>query len=255
MATREAGRHARRQLRKHPQRLRRTRCCARIAHLAREYHADGFWCDGYAPGHLHTYDAATRRLFRDVSGGKEIPTKLDPVHDPVARQYLAWHEQYFVDLADRMRGSIRAENPDAVLFANYSANRTWYFPEMYMGEYPAAYCRAVDVSSVELYWDVPGDALYQQFCCAFLQGVTSAAAAARSGFSRQRPALSGVCVAGGDPSSAGSKGAPWGIYPESRRVGRARGVFQGQHSRKCEGPRRVVAGSQSQFPYIGIVSL
>ena len=59
-----------------------------------------------------------------------------------------------------------------VLFANYSANRTWYYPEMYMGEYPAAYCRAVDVSSVELYWDVPGDALYQQFCCAFVQGVT-----------------------------------------------------------------------------------
>ena len=59
-------------------------------------------------------DAATRRLFRGISGGKEIPTKLDPVHNPVARQYLAWHEQYFVDLADRMRGAIRAENPDAV---------------------------------------------------------------------------------------------------------------------------------------------
>ena len=146
--------------------------CAQLAYVVREYHADGFWLDGYAPGHLHTYDEATRRQFRAASGGKELPTRFDPVHDPVARQYLAWHDQYFVDLADRMRGAIRAENPEAVLFANYSANRTWYYPEMYMGEYPAAYCKAVDVPSVEFYWDVPGDALYQQFCCAFMQGVT-----------------------------------------------------------------------------------
>jgi hypothetical protein len=55
---------------------------------------------------------------------------------------------------------------------NHSANRTWYFPNMYMGEYPVNYSSAVDISSVELYWDVPGDPLYQQFVYAFMQGIT-----------------------------------------------------------------------------------
>jgi hypothetical protein len=146
--------------------------CEQLAFVVKNYGADGFWFDGYAPVHLHTYDENTKRSFREFSHGKEIPTVFDPVRDPVARQYLAWHEQYSVDLADRMRGTIRRENPEAVIFTNYSANRTWYYPDMYMGEYPAAYCGAVDVSSVELYWDVPGDALYQQFCCAFAQAVT-----------------------------------------------------------------------------------
>ena len=43
---------------------------------------------------------------------------------------------------------------------------------MYMGEYPLEYCSAVDMPSVELYWDVPGDPLYQQFVYAFMQGIT-----------------------------------------------------------------------------------
>ena len=43
---------------------------------------------------------------------------------------------------------------------------------MYMGEYPLNYASAVDIPSVELYWDVPGDPLYQQFVFAFMQGIT-----------------------------------------------------------------------------------
>ncbi len=186
--------------------------CKQLAHVVRAYHADGFWLDGYAPGHLHTYDEKTRRAFRAVSGGKEIPERLDPVHDDLARQYLAWHEQFFVDFAARMRDAVRAENPDAVLFANYSANRTWYYPDQYLGEYPAAYCRAVDVSSVELYWDVPGDALYQQFCCAFLQGVTGR----RGGTVWIQPSAHGISGVASPVELAlrGLEGAPWGIYPE-----------------------------------------
>ena len=147
--------------------------CDQLAYVVRTYHADGFWFDGaHALYHLHSYDTATERQFAAISGGKAIPKSFDPVHDPVARQYLAWHQQYFVDFADRMRNAIRKENADATIWTNYSANRTWYYPQMYMGEYPAAFCRAVDVCSVELYWDVPGDVVYQQFCYAFLQGVT-----------------------------------------------------------------------------------
>jgi hypothetical protein len=63
---------------------------------------------------------------------------------------MAWHEDYFVRFADRMRGAIRKENPDAIIYVNHSANRTWYFPEAYMGEYPIHYSGAVDISSVEL---------------------------------------------------------------------------------------------------------
>jgi hypothetical protein len=40
-----------------------------MAYVIREYRADGFWLDGYAPVHLHTYDEPTRRLFREASGG------------------------------------------------------------------------------------------------------------------------------------------------------------------------------------------
>lgn len=224
--------------------------CAQLAHLVREYHADGFWCDGYAPEHLHTYDESTRRLFRAVSGGKDIPTRLDPVHNPVARQYLAWHEQYFVDLADRMRGAIRAANPEAVLFANYSANRTWYFPEMYMGEYPAAYCRAVDVSSVELYWDNPGDALYQQFCCAFVQGVTDN----RGGSVWIQPSEHGVSgvVSPMEIQLRGLEGAPWGIYPEFVESARREEYFK-RHVANVK-PREEWWQQSEPIPYIGLVA-
>src|SRR5262249_11808629 len=40
-----------------------------LAHVVRAYKVDGFWFDGFAPGHLHTYDPATREAFRKVSGG------------------------------------------------------------------------------------------------------------------------------------------------------------------------------------------
>jgi len=143
-----------------------------LAYVTRELKVDGYWFDGYAPVHLHTYDEATKKAFREFSGGQEIPTRFDPVRDPTSRLYLAWHEDHFVKFADRMREVIRQENPEAIIYVNHSANRTWYFPNMYMGEYPLNYSSAVDISSVELYWDVPGDPLYQQFVYAFTQGIT-----------------------------------------------------------------------------------
>lgn len=185
---------------------------AQLAYVTREFKPDGYWFDGYAPVHLHTYDRATRQAFRDFSGGHEIPTHFDPVHDPVTRQYLAWHNDFFVRFADDLRGVIRKENPDTVIFANHSANRTWYYPDNYMGEYPLDYSSAVDVSSVELYWDNPGDPLYQQFVYAFMQGIT-----------RQRGASVWI-----QPSAHGISGIsspveiqlrgleclPWGVTPE-----------------------------------------
>ncbi len=188
--------------------------CEQLAYVTRQYRPDGFWFDGYAPVHLHTYDEGTRRQFREFSGGKDIPhrDRLDPVRDPVSRRYLTWHEAYFVELADRIRGIIRKENPTAVVFANNSGNRTWYYPEMYMGEYPAYYSGAVDVSSVELYWDVPGDALYQQFCGAFMQAVTRG----RGASVWIQPSLHGISGVASpiDIQLRGLEGAPWGVYPE-----------------------------------------
>ncbi|MBX7168656.1 MAG: hypothetical protein K1X74_20135 [Pirellulales bacterium] len=183
-----------------------------LAYVTREFKADGYWLDGYAPVHLHTYDEATRRAFREFSGGAEIPTHFDPVRDPVTRKYLAWHNAHFVALADRMRAAIRAERPEAVIYVNHSANRTWYYPDMYMGEYPLDYAAAVDFPSVEQYWDVPGDPLYQQFVFAFMQGI-----------SRERGASVWI-----QPSAHGISGIsspveiqlrgleclPWGVCPE-----------------------------------------
>lgn len=186
--------------------------CEQLAYVTRVYKPDGYWFDGYAPVHLHTYDDATRAAFREVSRGAEIPTTFDPVRDPTSRKYLQWHEQFFVDFADRMRDVVRRENPETVLFANYSANRTWYYPDMYMGEYPATYVDAIDVPSVELYWDVPGDALYQQFCCAFVQGVTRG----RGGSVWIQPSAHGISGVASpiDIQLRGIEGAIWGVYPE-----------------------------------------
>jgi hypothetical protein len=187
--------------------------CEQLAYVVRIYGADGFWFDGYSPMHLHSYDGQTRRLYREFSGGDiPAPGAMNPVRNPAARRYLAWHEQHFVDFAERMRGAIRQANPEAVIFANHSGNRTWYFPNMYMGEYPLAYTGAVDVPSIELYWDVPGDALYQQFCCAFMQGLTHD----RGASVWIQPSAHGISGVASpiDIQLRGLEGAPWGVYPE-----------------------------------------
>ena len=184
-----------------------------LAWLAREYQADGFWFDGYSPVSLHTYDADTRAAFRKHSGGHDLPSrgKFDP-RDPVVRTYLRWHEEYFVGLAARLREAVRAAHPGTVIYGNYSASRTWYLPDWPLGEYPAGYATAIDLPSVELYWDHPGDALFQQFTYAFTQGVT-ADRGARVWVQPQAHGISGT------PPDVeillrGLEGAPWGVHAE-----------------------------------------
>ncbi|MDB5298868.1 MAG: Trehalose utilization [Phycisphaerales bacterium] len=188
--------------------------CKQLAYVVKTYGVDGFWMDGFAPPHLHTYDDATRDAFAKFSGGKEIPAPgdFDPVANSVARRYLDWHEQYFVELAGRMRAAVREANPDAVIFANHSGCRTWYDTGYNMGEYPLAYSGAIDVSSIELYWDAPGDALYQQFCYAFLQGVTHDRGAT-TWVQPTEHGVSGVCSPV-EIQLRGLEGPPWGVYPE-----------------------------------------
>lgn len=187
--------------------------CDQLAHLTREYGADGFWLDGYSPDALHTYDEATRRAFREFSHGADIPPrgKLN-LRDPLSRLYLQWHEAYFVAFADRMRLAVRAANSNCVLYANYSANRTWYLPDYTRGEYPVGYASAVDLPSVELYWDNPGDALFQQFVYAFTQG----ASLDRGARVWVQPHTHGTL---GTPPDVELmlrclEGAPWGVYTE-----------------------------------------
>lgn len=141
-----------------------------LAYVVRTYRVDGFWLDGYSGQH-YSYDAVSRKLFREHSGGQEIPTRIVP-RESLSQQYLAWFHEGYVAFADRLRGVIRKENPDAVLFANYSACREWYRPDDPGIEYPACYANAVDLPSVEQYWENPGDALHQQFIAAFTEGVS-----------------------------------------------------------------------------------
>src|SRR5262249_920414 len=107
---------------------------------------------------------------------------------------------------------VRNENPEAVISVNRSANRTWYYPESYMGEYPVHYSSAVDVSSVELYWDVPGDPLYQQFVYAFMQGVTHE----RGATVWIQPSAHGISGVASpvEIQLRGLEGTPWGVIPE-----------------------------------------
>src|SRR5262249_38684654 len=134
------------------------------------------------------------------------------INDPVSRLYEQWHEKQFDALADRLRGVIRKENSDAVIMANYSANRAWYFPSFAMPEYPAVYANAVDIPSVELYWDNPGDALYQQFVYAFTEGVTHNHGAA----TWVQPSPHGVSGVASpvEIRLRNIEGAPWGVYAE-----------------------------------------
>ncbi len=193
-----------------------------LAYVTRTFKVDGFWFDGYAPLHLHTYDVATKQAFREFSGGKEVPLPLDSgrdapmffdtVRNPTARAYMTWHEDFFVKFADRMRAAVRHESPEAVLFVNHSANRTWYYPNMYMGEYPLHYASAVDIPSVELYWDVPGDPLYQQFVFAFMQGITRE----RGASVWIQPSAHGISGISSpvEIQLRGLECLPWGVTPE-----------------------------------------
>jgi Beta-galactosidase trimerisation domain len=223
---------------------------AQLEYVTREFKVDGYWFDGYAPVHLHTFDPATKNAFREFSGGQEIPVKLDPVHDPVAKQYLAWHQGYFVDFADRMRDAVRAGNPAAIIYVNHSANRTWYYPDMYMGEYPIDYTSAVDVASVELYWDVPGDPLYQQFVYAFMQGITHE----RGATCWIQPSAHGISGISSrvEIQLRGLEGTPWGVYPEFiESTGREE--YYRLHLENMKARDEWFAHSRA-IPYLGIVA-
>ena len=71
---------------------------------------------------------------------------------------------------------------------------------------------AVDISSVELYWDVPGDPLYQQFVYAFMQGITHE----RGASVWIQPSAHGISGISSpvEIQLRGLEGAPWGVYPE-----------------------------------------
>jgi hypothetical protein len=225
--------------------------CAQFAYLAREYKADGFWFDGYSPIALHTYDEATRQAFKEFSKGRDLPRQRD-LHprEPLSLQYLQWHEAYFAELANKIRQAIRAANPTTVVYGNYSANRTWYEPGWPMGEYPAYYANAIDLPSVELYWDNPGDALFQQFVYAFTQGMSHD----RGARVWVQPHAHGTM---GTPPAVELllrclEGAPWGVYAEF--------VENAEREEYChqyvsEVKAREEWWKQSEaVPYIGIVA-
>lgn len=227
-----------------------------LAYVTREYRVDGFWFDGYAPVHLHTFDEGTRKLYREQTG-KEMPLppggnigRYDIARDPEVRQYLAWHEKFFVEFADKMRGAIRKENPEAIIFVNHSGNRTWYFPNMYMGEYPGSYGSAVDVSSVELYWDVPGDPLYQQFVYAFMQDQTQE----RGASVWIQPSAHGISGVSSpvEIQLRGLECLPWGVYPEFVE-GTGREEYLRLHVENLKARDKWLVRSEA-LPYAGIVA-
>ena len=231
-----------------------------LAYVTKEYGVDGFWMDGYAPVHLHTYDEATRQKFREFSGGHDIPKPTidqpdspmfyDVTKDPIARLYMKWHEDHFTQFADRMRGAIRSVKPDTIIYANNSGNRTWYFPSMYMGEYPSAYSGATDISSVELFWDVPGDPLYEQFVCAFMQCITRD----RGSSIWIQPSAHGISGRSTpvEIQLRGLLGLPWGVLPEFVESAN-REEYKTIHVENMKAREKWLIKSEV-LPYIGVVA-
>jgi outer membrane protein assembly factor BamB len=216
--------------------------------LVSTYRADGFWFDGYSPEAVHTYDTATRNAFKAYSGGYDIPTSIGT--DPISQLYLNWHYAYYADFADKIRQAIRASNPNVVVYGNYSANRTWYPPAWPRGEYPAYYATSIDLPSVELYWENPGDAMFQQFVYAFTQG-TSHDLGARAWV---QPHAEGVT--GTPPTSEillrCLAGAPWGVYAEFVENAEREEYYEAYVN---EVKAREQWWQQSQaVPYVGIVA-
>jgi len=124
---------------------------------------------------------------------------------------------------------------EAVIFVNHSGNRTWYMPDLYMGEYPGSYSSAVDVSSVELYWMCLATRLYSSSCTPSCRAST-----------RERGAAVWIQPASTASRRLGrpSRSAPWprrhrwGVYPEFGGIHGSRRV-QDHPLRKPEGPRQV----------------
>ena len=225
--------------------------CRQLACLAGDYGADGFWFDGYSPVSLHTYDQDTREAFKKFSHGADIPARgrIRP-EDPVSRLYLQWHEAYFAETADRIRRAVRDANANCVIYGNYSANRTWYLPDWPMGEYPAYYANAIDLPSVELYWDNPGDALFQQFVYAFTEGMSHG----RGARVWVQPHAHGTL---GTPPAIELmlrclEGAPWGVYAEFVE-NTEREEYYRMYASHVKARQEWWKGSEA-IPYIGIVA-
>ena len=138
---------------------------------------------------------------------------FDPVKDPEARRYLAWHEEYFVEFADRMRAAIRKENPEAVIFVNHSANRTWYFPEAVHGRVPDPLRRRRRRLVGRAVLGRAGRPALPAVRLRLHAGRSPTSAGRRSGSSR-RPTASRGWRRRWRSSSAGLEGTPWGVVPE-----------------------------------------
>ena len=106
-----------------------------------------------------------------------------------------------------------------------------------MGEYPAAYCRRSTSRRSSCIGTCPATALYQQFCCAFMQGVTDN----RGGTVWIQPSDHGISGISSpvEIQLRGLEGAAVGHLSRVRRVDRPRGVSQAAR-RQRQGPRGVV---------------
>ena len=236
-----------------------------LAYVTREFKVDGFWFDGYAPLHLHTYDEATKEAFKKFSGGKDIPLPLsdvpnrsmtfDPTKDPLVRQYLAWHEDHFVaNFADRMRSYPKRE-PGGCDLCQPLGEPNVVLPGCVHGRIPNPLLRRRGhIIGGTVPGDVPGDPLYQQFVYAFMQGVTQEAWRIRLDSTIEAHAASPVFRRRSKSNSVDWKDCPGEWYLNLSNRSRSRGVFQATARGKHEGTGTVWLMKSRAISHIGIVA-
>lgn len=134
--------------------------------LAREYQLDAFWLDGNNFP-LDCMCEACRKSFREATG-ENLEIVTGPSSDPRAQRFLAWRYRNYVDYLTRLTHAVHQARPDCTIHFNFSSLREWGRRPWYP-EYPAVYALSQDCPSLELWWQMPGDALHQSLATQFLR--------------------------------------------------------------------------------------
>ncbi len=137
-----------------------------LSTLAGDYDLDALWFDGN-DFPLHCLCNGCKDAFRKATG-EELEIITGPPSAPKAQRFLAWRYRNYIGYMNKVTHEVRKVNPDCTLHFNFSSLREWghkpWFPE-----YPAMYSMSQDCPGLELWWQIPGDAIHQSIVTQYMR--------------------------------------------------------------------------------------